>query len=147
MDKLSSPTPAARALLALLGSPASAGEPFITTWTCRYQEQTRLACRLAPADDLAYEPGENARATPGADALLPSQPSDPLAVMQRKLREPGRLRGRIIVIPMFSSYESRENARELADAVMCSTRLACRVNYYPDIAAVAVLHEIDPARD
>lgn len=147
MDNLSLLFSAAAALLALLASPAMADGSAVTTWNCWYQGQTRLACRLAPPDGLADEPDEDAVATPGTDALPQGQPSGLPAVAQRILREPLKLRDRIIVIPMFSSYESRENARELADAVMCGTRLACRVNYHPDMATVAFLHETDPARD
>lgn len=142
MDSIALPIPAIATILALCGLQASlacADEIAVTTWHCWYQGQTRLACRLATvAGD--------------GETLSPEALTDPLraalpAAAQQVLDHPARLRNRTVTIPMFSSYEDRANAEDLADAVMCGARMACRVVFHPDIAAIAFLHETDPARD
>ena len=146
MDTTSSMLDPARRALATLAvalvapahgaEPAAApAEPLETSWTCWYNGDSRVLCRVAAAPALDAAPLTTAY--PGRDTL-------PEAV--RTIHErPALLRGRTITIPLHSPPEDMDNAAELACAVMCGIRTACRVDFFRDVAELALRHEEDPA--
>ncbi len=128
-----------------------------TVWNCWMAGSATVECRLADAQALATPVAVEshpsaATADPAPEALsvapsgMPSRRPLP-ALVDTILERPAALRDRRIRIPLYSPPESRENAEELADAVMCGARKHCQVRFIHAIELAALYYEEDPARD
>lgn len=148
------PLRAAAPLLALCAAPMAFSadelhepptEAAATTWTCRYDGQTRILCRLSSATDPPAD-GDEAQPADGAAETDPVYGRLPPLVQQIHLR-PAQLRGQTIVIPIYSHPFGRERVEQLADAIMCGGKSSCRVDFAHDAADFSAFEEIDPARE
>lgn len=134
------------ALIGLLPAHAALadGGTADTLWTCWHGNATALICQLssvATADSPdALQP---APIVPAGNAEGAGKRS--FALANAILRSPGELRGRRIVIPMFSEPEDRAFMIELAEAVMCGVRPRCAVEFLQSISEVALA--LDEAGD
>jgi len=144
MSPTFSPTLARTSLLTLAllvipqvcGAETAAAPALETRWTCWYNGSMGVLCRVtdAPPAEAAVEPV----------AVAP----DGLPEVARVILErPGLLRGRTVAIPLYSQPEEMANAELLADAVMCGARASCSVDFFRDLAALAMQLEEDPARE
>jgi hypothetical protein len=119
------------------GAETAAAPAIETRWTCWYNGRTSVLCRVTDAP-LAQPPLDPAA----------SPPSDGLPEVARVILErPGLLRGHTLTIPLHSPPEEMANAELLAEALMCGARTSCRVDFFRDVAALAMQFEEDPARD
>lgn len=122
-------------LLALLGLYAglagAAQEPVV--WSCGYDRETSIACRLRtpPLAASTEAPDATASSLPIDDAQGASRRSR-LPAIVRELRErPGLLSGRTVLIPLHTEPTDMAFVRQLAAAVMCGARADCRVDFAP----------------
>lgn len=123
------------ACLGWLPMPASAGDD--ANWICWHGEATALVCRLS---SLGTEEADRAADKATVPAVAADDPYARLPPLVREiLREPDRLWGRRITIPMFSEPEERAFMVELAEAVMCGTKRNCAVRFVEGGAKLALL--------
>jgi hypothetical protein len=122
-----------------------------TIWTCWYNNDTRILCRLLDAADTPSEPlRADATASSDAGPLQPISSQYPSRgplppIVGAILERPETLSERTISIPLFTSPEDMAFAEELAWAVMCGIRETCRVDFERSVEVLAMLSDPDPA--
>jgi hypothetical protein len=121
-----------------------------TIWTCWYNNDTRILCRLLDADAPSEPTQADATASSDVGPLQPTSSQYPNRgalppIVNAILDRPETLRERTISIPLFTSPEDMAFAEELAWAVMCGIRETCRVDFERSVEALAMLNDPDPA--
>jgi hypothetical protein len=95
-----------------------------TEWTCWYSLDQHVSCQLLQAPVAAEL--TNAEAGVVRLANAPSAPGFTVWVLRER---PYALRGLLMRIPLWNEPVDRNGLGELAQAVMCGSRLDCTAQY------------------
>jgi hypothetical protein len=110
-------------LFALALAPWSA-QAQATEWSCWYSLDQHVSCQLLQAP-VATELSD-AEAVVVRLANAPSSPGFTVAVLRER---PYALRSLLMRIPLWTEPVDRDGLGELAQAVMCGSRLDCTARY------------------
>ncbi len=125
------------ALVAALLSAGAHAETPAVEWICWHDNAKSLLCQLSSSED-GYVGGAMADAKADVTDAAPRRGVLP-RLAHAILQDPASLKGRRITIPMFSEPEDWEFMVELAESVMCGTKIACSVHFVRQVPELALL--------
>lgn len=126
------------------GKARAAAEPE-TSWTCWYSRDSAITCELkrAPVAEALVEREKAAFEAGGGTAPTAARSGSLPHVVQVLRDRPGALAGKQVRIPLHTEPTDMVFVRQLAQAVMCGSRAACRVEFGPTIFELARLSPAD----